>query len=86
MLQAVQLPAGVADLDARLPHVDGDALALEAEQRVRPSDTAVVSARHADLTQWLYVPQSVSGFLKPCFQGALCDPFNPVKPGLLQST
>lgn len=68
MLQAVQLPAGVADLDARLPHVDGDALALEAEQRVRPGDTAVVSARHADLTQCLYVPQSVSGFSSLVFK------------------
>ena len=37
-------PCGVS----RLPHVDGDALALEAEQRVRPSDTAVVSADYPD--------------------------------------
>jgi hypothetical protein len=48
--------------------VDGDALALEAEQRVRPGDTAVVSARHADLTQCLYVPQSVSGFSSLVFK------------------
>ena len=29
MLQAVQLPAGVADLNAGLPHVDGDTLTLD---------------------------------------------------------
>jgi len=29
MLQAVQLPAGVADLNAGLSHVDGDTLTLD---------------------------------------------------------
>ena len=32
VLQAVQLPAGVADLHAGLTHVDGDALTLEMER------------------------------------------------------
>ena len=31
VLQAVELPAGVADLDAGLAHVDGDALTLGGE-------------------------------------------------------
>ena len=33
MFQAVELPAGVADLDTSLAHVDGDALALWKEER-----------------------------------------------------
>ena len=60
MLQAVQLPAGVADLDARLPHVDGDALALEAEQRVRPSHFAGVSGWHADVNSMFVCASRVS--------------------------
>ena len=49
VLQAVQLPAGVADLDARLPHVDGDALALEAEQsEARGPGSALRAARSPD--------------------------------------
>ena len=33
MLQAVQLPAGIAHLDPGLSHVDGDALTLQTERR-----------------------------------------------------
>ena len=39
VLQAVQLPAGIADLHTRLAHVDGNALTLHTEgERTRLND------------------------------------------------
>ena len=40
MLQAVQLPAGIAHLDTSLPHMDGDTFTLE--QRPEDVDRALI--------------------------------------------
>ena len=42
VLQAVQLPACIADLDSGLPHVDGDALTLHTEKEEVKVETGIV--------------------------------------------
>ena len=42
MLQAVQLPACIADLNSGLPHVDGDALTLHTEKEEVKVETGIV--------------------------------------------
>ena len=51
MLQAVQLPACIADLDSGLPHVDGDALTLHTEkEEVKVETGFFLNSRHQSNT------------------------------------
>ena len=46
MFQAVELPAGVADLDTSLAHVDGDALALWKRKKNRDESNLVMTVKN----------------------------------------